>query len=227
MLKFIRIKILRPVAEVIYARFPSLYWWSRGKTHYLTWRLTEPEKAVRSDLADYIVSLKPKRVFEYGAGDADFMKQVYLRDNTIECHGLDFSPSQLAFGKKHFPEADLRLGDLSKLPYPDSFFDALLGHSVLMYLPPESRSKVFHEFFRCCRAGGEVVALEWIVNLLTPEQRERFNNATDYRYSYDIEQCLRLAGFEILDVRKDKHSWTPELLNSGALPLGIIVARKP
>jgi Methyltransferase domain len=47
--------------------------------------------------------------------------------------GLDASPELVAIATEHSPEADLRVGDMESLPWPDSAFDIVTGFSAFQF----------------------------------------------------------------------------------------------
>src|SRR5579862_6215300 len=70
-----------------------------------------------------------------GAGGASVMARA--RDAAIS--GCDASEGLLAIARERLPDADLKLGELERLPFPDASFDVVLAINSLQFTPDPSR----------------------------------------------------------------------------------------
>ncbi len=215
---------LHPIARAVYKRYPGLYWWRRGQSYYNNRVLLPWERRAREDIARKVLSWHPSRVLEYGVGNGQLLKRVSEGDPALECHGVDISATQMKKASLLAPNARLSVSNITKLEYPDDYFDVVYGISVLMYIPQEKREQAFKELYRVCR--GYLVAYELVPKYYDDAARKRYCEATDFRYDYDYEESLKQAGFEIVEVIKDPHSWSDYVIKEGALPFGLIIARK-
>lgn len=216
--------LVQPIARAVYKRFPNLYWERRGKSYYATRIIVPWENRAREDIVQRVLAMNPARVLEYGVGDGRLLKSVADGNQRIECHGIDIAATQMVGASKLAPKARLRVCNLTELDYPDNYFDVVYGISVLMYVRPEDRPKAFKELFRVCR--GHLIAYELVPKYYDDDTLKRYRKAADFRHEYDYEECMKGAGFEIVEASKDPHSWDDTVLEEGALPFGIIVARK-
>lgn len=69
--------------------------------------------------------------------------------------GVDSSPEMLEHAHRRLPQADLRLGDLLKLPLPDRGVDIVVCALALTHLPDLAPAMI--EFARVLRPGGHLV----------------------------------------------------------------------
>ncbi len=69
--------------------------------------------------------------------------------------GFDVSPEMLAIAKSK--KLDVKKGDLRKIPFADSSFDAVVSISALQWVPLKERTAVAREFYRVLVDGGVAV----------------------------------------------------------------------
>jgi SAM-dependent methyltransferase len=69
--------------------------------------------------------------------------------------GLDASPEMLAVARTRLPDADLRVGDLTRLPMADGSVDLVVCALALVHVP--DLRAALAEFRRVLRAGGHLV----------------------------------------------------------------------
>ena len=69
--------------------------------------------------------------------------------------GVDNSPEMLDHARLRVPAADLRRGDLHRLPLPDDHIDVVVCALALTHVP--DLATVFSEFTRVLRPGGHLV----------------------------------------------------------------------
>ena len=116
-------------------------------------RVNADEKALVFALAD----LKPgEQVLDIGCGDGNYTGPAAER--TGSAVGLDQSPEMLRAAEERLhavPGLRWVEGDASKLPFPDSTFDAVLIVTVLCF--SGDPQKVVAEAFRVLRPGGRLV----------------------------------------------------------------------
>jgi SAM-dependent methyltransferase len=69
--------------------------------------------------------------------------------------GVDASVNMITVARDRLPHADLRIGDLESLPFPNGEFDAVISTNALQYAGDPQLA--VHEMGRVCRSGGRVV----------------------------------------------------------------------
>jgi SAM-dependent methyltransferase len=114
-------------------------------------------------------------VLDVGCGTGAFLRVA--ADHGAAVSGLDASEALLALARERVPEADLRQGDLQRLPYADDSFDAVCGFNAFFFA--DDMVAALREAGRVAKPGAPVVIQVWG----RPE-------AFDLRYMKDV-----LAGF--------------------------------
>jgi SAM-dependent methyltransferase len=76
-----------------------------------------------------------------------------------EVVGIDFSATQLALARRHYPTIEFREGDAGALPFPDGGFDAVISNFGMPHFPEPD---VFlREALRVLSSGGRVAFSAW------------------------------------------------------------------
>jgi SAM-dependent methyltransferase len=113
-----------------------------------------------SDIPGIVELLKErqaKTVLDLGNGTG--RHTVYLAQNGFSVFGLDSSPEAIQATQKWLHElglnADLKLGNMTeKLPYPDTFFDALISVQVINHGDRATIRRIALEITRVLKQGG-------------------------------------------------------------------------
>src|SRR6266478_1667618 len=75
--------------------------------------------------------------------------------------GCDASEGLLAIVRKRLPGADLKLGELENLPFPDASFDVVLAVNSLQFTSNPARAA--QEMVRVAAPGGRIAVVVWSV----------------------------------------------------------------
>jgi len=148
-----------------------------------------------------------RRALELGCGTGVFLERVAR--SGAEIHALDLSPDLLTRARERMAGAsNFRLiqGNAEQMPFPDAFFDAVYGSSVLHHL---NLAPALREIHRVLRRGGDIVFTE--PNLLNPQiafvflvaSRERFGLSPDEMAftRFKARTLLERLGFAAVSVR--------------------------
>jgi ubiquinone/menaquinone biosynthesis C-methylase UbiE len=106
-----------------------------------------------------------KVVLEPGAGNGEFTLRIARSGATII--GIEISPKQLEIARdrlRDFPQTTVVEGDVDRLDYPDDYFDAIVGQSVLHHLDLD---RSLPELYRVLKPAGRFFFLE--PNMLNPQ----------------------------------------------------------
>ncbi|VEN72541.1 conserved hypothetical protein [Candidatus Desulfarcum epimagneticum] len=155
---------------------------------------------------------KGMRVFEPGCGTGANLA-LYQRAG-CEAFGMDLSPAMAeAAGKKLGDQADIRIGDASRTPHPDGFFDISLAMLTLHEMPASVRLPVIREMARTLKPAGRALLVDfhpgpiefpggWIYKTVisffeTTAGREHFRNYRDFMARGALPPLIRKAGLRV------------------------------
>jgi ubiquinone/menaquinone biosynthesis C-methylase UbiE len=154
-----------------------------------------------------------------------------------EVAGIDYSETAVELTREvlsDFPGADIRVGDVTALPWPDDSFDRIQFSDVIEHLDPPQTVPALAEFRRVLKPGGYLLVHtapnRLFMNVGWPVVRpmlraigkgkvahrvdEWFGIAEEYHVNeqsvFTMRRALREAGFEQMEVWID-----PDVLRSG------------
>jgi SAM-dependent methyltransferase len=143
---------------------PSIATGSAGKWGPLwgarprAWAENEDRQAPGYEEAIRRVGVAPgDRVLDIGCGTGVFLRLV--ADRGAVPSGLDASEALLGIARERVPEADLRVGDMERLPYDDDTFDVVTGFNVFFFAA--DLVAALREAGRVAKPGGPVVIGVW------------------------------------------------------------------
>ncbi len=177
-------------------------------------------------------------VLEIGCGTGALTRPLLELSPNLKLCGIDISPRTIASIRERlapFRRATFEVADSSGLSYPDSFFDAAVGNSVLHHVPLQ---ETVREMYRVLKPGGIVWFSE--PNMMNPqialEKNVRFigewlQNSPDETafFRWPLRRVLQKAGFVEVDVRPFDflHPSTPQKLVHFADRVGKTLERIP
>jgi ubiquinone/menaquinone biosynthesis C-methylase UbiE len=110
---------------------------------------------------EWVCSKAEGKVLELAAGTGRNLEHY---PQGVEITGVELSPQMLTIGRKRAEvlgrEADLRIGDVQDLDFPDDTFDTVVCTLGLCTIP-DSR-KAISETHRVLRPGGKLILLEHV-----------------------------------------------------------------
>lgn len=119
------------------------------------------ERALRKALEE-IGPLSGKRVLEVGCGSGNWLEML---EGAASLSGIELEPARAARAAAHFPGADIRTGDASRLPWEDAGFDLVLQSTVFSsILEPGMRQAVASEMLRVLAPDGAVLWYDFFVD---------------------------------------------------------------
>jgi SAM-dependent methyltransferase len=122
------------------------------------WALSEDQQVPTYEAALGHVQLEPgARVLDVGCGAGAFLALVAARG--AEPYGLDASESLIAFARGRLAQADLRVGEMEALPWPDDTFDLVTGFNAFFFA--DDMVAALREAGRVAKPGAPVVIQVW------------------------------------------------------------------
>ncbi|MBT7307303.1 MAG: class I SAM-dependent methyltransferase [Gammaproteobacteria bacterium] len=105
------------------------------------------------------------RVLEVGCGSGNNL--WFLSREGFQCAGIDLSKTAVNYAKQYLAgdglEADIRVGDISQLPWEDGHFDLVIDRISITHNSMRDIQQMHDEVVRVLRHGGEFfsVMLAW------------------------------------------------------------------
>lgn len=97
-----------------------------------------------------------KKIYDLGCGTGRHL--VYLAKEGFAVYGSDISETGLEYARRWLEQeelqAELKQSDMTTLPYPDAFFDALISIFVIYHATLDNMRKAIAEIHRVLRSGG-------------------------------------------------------------------------
>jgi SAM-dependent methyltransferase len=122
------------------------------------WALTEDLQRPTYEAALRRTGLEPGwRVLDIGCGAGAFLALVAA--GSAEPHGIDASEALIAFARERLPKADLRVGEMEELPWPDDSFDLVTGFNSFFFA--DDMVAALREAGRVGKPGAPVVVQVW------------------------------------------------------------------
>ncbi len=107
-------------------------------------------------LAEEMQAWGMRRVLDVGCGGGRHL--LYLAKEGFEVYGTDRSTAGLTISRERLEKeglkATLRRSDMTEVPFPDEFFDAILSTNVLHHNRLENVGKAAGEIRRALKEGG-------------------------------------------------------------------------
>ena len=120
-----------------------------------TYGLVDPDAHVVNKL-NLFKSLGSRKVLDLGCGQG--RHTILLSKNSFETFAIDISPTAAKATKNALDEegltAEVMVGDMCEIAYPDNFFDAILAWRSLYLGKIDDVRKAFSEVKRILRPGG-------------------------------------------------------------------------
>jgi SAM-dependent methyltransferase len=97
------------------------------------------------------------RVLDVGCGSGRFCALASERGARVS--GIDGASAMIALAGRTAPDADLCVGPLDALPWPDGTFDAVTGFNSLQFA--DDPTAALREWARVTRPGGAIAICVW------------------------------------------------------------------
>ncbi len=124
------------------------------------------EKTLRRVTLD-LVQLKPgDKILEIGCGTGTLTLGAKARVGASgEAIGLDIAPEMVEAASRKATrkgvDATFQVGSIAKIPYPDSYFDAVMCSFMIFHMPDDVRREGFAEIRRVLKPGGHLSILDF------------------------------------------------------------------
>jgi SAM-dependent methyltransferase len=141
-------------------------------------------------------------ILEIGCGAGNNV--WFLAEEGYKSHGIDMSSSAIEFGRRYLTKqglnADLRVGDISSLPWMDGAFDFVLDRGALTQIDYEHIEAVLAEVLRVLKPGGEMMCFT-LYGIRHPDKTRGFevSKNTYDRFNGGLFSKVGLTSFFTID----------------------------
>jgi SAM-dependent methyltransferase len=97
------------------------------------------------------------RMLDAGCGTGGFLRWALDVGSFSEVAGIDIGADAIDLARERAPEADLRIGSLRTLPFPDSRFDLVVTNDVLQHVMEEDVQPSLSELHRVLASQGTLL----------------------------------------------------------------------
>jgi ubiquinone/menaquinone biosynthesis C-methylase UbiE len=104
-------------------------------------------------------------LLDAGCGTGMMALRIVARYPGCIVHGIDISPKMIAVARCDAEEqgltADFRVGSITRLPYPDAFFDVAITNIMYHHLDLAEKRQAVTEIARVLKPGGRYISAEF------------------------------------------------------------------
>lgn len=102
------------------------------------------------------------RILDVGCGTGRMLYSVLAQGWNTKYYGLDTSKEMTNILKSKINPIERKftkivIGNATKIPFKDNFFDMTFSYHLLWHLPKEKQEQIIKEMFRVTRKGGFIV----------------------------------------------------------------------
>lgn len=112
----------------------------------------EEEVKVLSDFSSRIPS--NSRVLDAGCGNGAYSR---ILSETFEVIGVDISEKQIELAIQNTPKAEFFCQDMTKLTFPDEYFNGILAYYSIIHVPREEHHELLKDFHRMLQINGNIL----------------------------------------------------------------------
>ena len=159
-------------------------------------------------LSDFISRIAPKgRVLDAGCGNGAYSRVLSDKFNVI---GVDISEKQIELARQNAPNAEFYCEDMTKITYPDEFFDGIVSYYSIIHVPRDEQFELLSNFYRMLKIKG-VVLLTFHLNDDPESYAEDFFGRgvkmywSGYSKSTNLKMLIQI-GFKIIWSKSVKES---------------------
>ena len=169
----------------------------------------EKEESDELNLLTNFISRIPLagQVLDAGCGNGAYSR--YLSDK-FKVIGVDISEKQIELARQNAPKAEFICEDMTKIDYPDEYFDGILSYYAIIHIPRDEHYDLLSNFYRMLKING-VILLTFHINDDLESYEENFfgRGVRMYWSGFDKNANLRMLkqiGFKIIISKSVKES---------------------
>jgi len=163
------------------------------------------------------------RILDVACGTGLLLENLANRPDNPELVGVDRVPAMLDVARQRLGrDVTLLECEAAELPFDDASFQLATCTNALHYFPDGAAALL--EIRRVITASGHLVLTDWCRNYLWMRLLNRVLPWTRHAHVHtfrtdELEQCLALAGFEVVSKTTKKIDWFWGLMTIHATPI--------
>jgi ubiquinone/menaquinone biosynthesis C-methylase UbiE len=95
-------------------------------------------------------------ILDAGCGNGLYSR--YLSEE-FKVIGVDISEKQIELAKQNAPKANFICEDMTKINYPDEYFDGILSFYAIIHVPRDEHYNLLSNFYRMLKFNGAVLLI--------------------------------------------------------------------
>lgn len=160
------------------------------------------EQNLLDDFLSFFKSVVP-RILDIGCGNGK--DTAYLMQKGANVIGVDYSKGMLEEARNHVAKGVFIQMDMRNLQSPNEVFDGVWANGCIYHVPKNSLTTVLKEILRVLNPSG-VLSFNFKLGIGekledAPRSFQRGPRFYAYYKKSEMKKFLRLAGFEVLDIR--------------------------
>ncbi len=164
----------------------------------------------RIEISTQFASLNDSSVIlDVGCKDGYLLKTIRNYNQSCKCYGIEKNPNVLEMIKT----CDVRVADVTDLPFEDNFFDKIFVLDVLEHV--KELDKAIEEIKRVIKTHGNVILSgpteTWFYKLCRLFYRHMIDFEEHVHTVYGIEKKFQLKGFQLINQKSLPGFPIPEL----------------
>lgn len=141
-------------------------------------------------------------ILDAGCGRGLLLKKIYSnnKNRKINLFGIDISPKLCEIAKENNPWANISIGDVEEMEFPDDKFDYVFMTETLEHLL--DYDKALREVSRVLKNGGSFIVTvpnkDWLRYEFYNKNRKKFQPIDDHYFTFlEIKNLIISNGFKI------------------------------
>jgi ubiquinone/menaquinone biosynthesis C-methylase UbiE len=127
------------------------------------WGKYPPEELIRFVARNYYRAPNRKEIKILDIGCGTGAATWYIAREGFSAYGIDFSKTAIERANTRFQNENLKgefkVGDFSKIDYPDKFFDVVIDIGGIVCNDIKSQIKIFSEIYRILKPNGKLFSM--------------------------------------------------------------------
>lgn len=157
--------------------------------------------------------LNKKKLLDLGCGPGIHLKEYSKRG--AKCFGLDISEEMIKIAKKNCPKANLTVGSIYQMDYPNNYFDIVTASFVLDHV--KEINTVVKEIRRVIKKGGTLTysVPHPIIYMFRGSEKSKFIPSNNYFDTSPFYYDIAHGGKKFPEFPRLLEDYTNCFLNSG------------